>query len=241
MKVLSVGGALVIAVVMLAAGIFVSGVAQASHNFSDVLTGVFYHNAVEWVFNRGITAGCAPGLYCPDAAVTRGQMAVFLRALGNVVTPQVILAESFGTGVDLDADPVVCATVDYSPSHAQRILARGWLSLLSGGAMNTRILLVSSTNAGTTWNLMPAEGGSNGIPNAGQSVAGFWSTATGFAYQDLAPGTTYRFGVRVSRSLTVGGTADATNHECELFGEIINRNPGTSPLAPPPGPERRVP
>ncbi|RPJ60735.1 MAG: S-layer homology domain-containing protein [Acidobacteria bacterium] len=27
---------------------------------------------------EGITAGCSAGTYCPDAPVTRGQMAVFL-------------------------------------------------------------------------------------------------------------------------------------------------------------------
>jgi S-layer family protein len=33
--------------------------------------------------SAGITGGCGPGSYCPDAAVTRGQMAVFLAtALG---------------------------------------------------------------------------------------------------------------------------------------------------------------
>jgi uncharacterized repeat protein (TIGR01451 family) len=35
---------------------------------------------IEDLFRRGITAGCAPGLYCPDQAVTRSQMSVFLLA-----------------------------------------------------------------------------------------------------------------------------------------------------------------
>jgi hypothetical protein len=37
--------------------------------------------AVDWIeelFNEGITGGCGGGNYCPDEAVTRGQMAVFL-------------------------------------------------------------------------------------------------------------------------------------------------------------------
>lgn len=43
---------------------------------------------VEWIRNRGITLGCAPGLYCPDDPVTRLQMAAFLNRLGNVVFQQ---------------------------------------------------------------------------------------------------------------------------------------------------------
>ncbi len=45
---------------------------------------------VEWLAAEGITRGCNPpanDLFCPDASVTRGQMAAFLhRALGGVLT-----------------------------------------------------------------------------------------------------------------------------------------------------------
>ena len=37
-----------------------------------------FHDDVEKIFRNGITAGCAPGSYCPQDAVTRAQMAVFL-------------------------------------------------------------------------------------------------------------------------------------------------------------------
>jgi photosystem II stability/assembly factor-like uncharacterized protein len=42
------------------------------------------HYAAAWIeefARQGYTAGCAPSLYCPDQAVTRGQMAVFLAAV----------------------------------------------------------------------------------------------------------------------------------------------------------------
>jgi hypothetical protein len=35
---------------------------------------------VEALFHNGVTSGCATGQYCPDRPVTRGEMAVFLRA-----------------------------------------------------------------------------------------------------------------------------------------------------------------
>src|SRR5262245_20557129 len=63
------------------------GVARASHNFSDVADSAFYHNFVDFLVQNGITGGCGPGLYCGEDAVTRGQVAVFLKrlalALGN--------------------------------------------------------------------------------------------------------------------------------------------------------------
>jgi uncharacterized repeat protein (TIGR03803 family) len=37
-----------------------------------------FHDYVEKIFRKAITAGCAPGKYCPRDAVTRAQMAVFL-------------------------------------------------------------------------------------------------------------------------------------------------------------------
>jgi len=38
---------------------------------------------IEALYASGVTAGCGSGNYCPDAPLTRGQMAVFLaKALG---------------------------------------------------------------------------------------------------------------------------------------------------------------
>jgi S-layer family protein len=69
-----------IAAVMLA----VPAVAYASHLFSDVPTSSTYHTTVSRLVGAGITGGCGGGKYCPNAAVTRGQMAAFLnRAVGR--------------------------------------------------------------------------------------------------------------------------------------------------------------
>ena len=47
--------------------------------FTDVpCTGGIFDAWIEDLSGRDITGGCAAGLYCPDAANTRGQMAVFL-------------------------------------------------------------------------------------------------------------------------------------------------------------------
>ncbi|MGE5276430.1 MAG: S-layer homology domain-containing protein [Acidobacteriota bacterium] len=58
--------------------------APASATFADVPTNFIYFRAIEALAASGITAGCAtPGNFCPNANVTRGEMAAFLsRALG---------------------------------------------------------------------------------------------------------------------------------------------------------------
>jgi hypothetical protein len=55
----------------------------AGATFADVPHGHPFHRFVEALYASGITGGCGGGNYCPDAPVTRGQMAVFLAgALG---------------------------------------------------------------------------------------------------------------------------------------------------------------
>ena len=57
--------------------------APATATFLDVPTNHVFFQYVEALAASGLTAGCAPDFYCPNDAVTRGQMAVFLsRALG---------------------------------------------------------------------------------------------------------------------------------------------------------------
>ncbi len=57
--------------------------APATATFADVPVGNPQHRFVEALYASGVTAGCGGGNFCPDQAVTRGQMAVFLSvALG---------------------------------------------------------------------------------------------------------------------------------------------------------------
>jgi len=55
----------------------------ASPTFADVPNGHPFYQFVEALGASGITGGCGSGNYCPEAPLTRGQMAVFLsKALG---------------------------------------------------------------------------------------------------------------------------------------------------------------
>jgi hypothetical protein len=46
--------------------------------FDDVPMGYWAAAWIEALASEGITAGCGGGNYCPDAPVSRAQMAVFL-------------------------------------------------------------------------------------------------------------------------------------------------------------------
>jgi hypothetical protein len=46
--------------------------------FTDVPCANGYARWIEELVRRGITAGCGGGIYCPNTAATRGQMAVFI-------------------------------------------------------------------------------------------------------------------------------------------------------------------
>jgi hypothetical protein len=74
-----------IATVLLAVPVAV----YASHQFSDVPTSSTYHTSVSRLVGAGLTAGCGGGKYCPNNAVTRGQMSAFLtRGLGRALAVQ---------------------------------------------------------------------------------------------------------------------------------------------------------
>jgi hypothetical protein len=52
--------------------------APAVASFSDVPTSHPFFRFIEALVRSGITSGCGGGNFCPDAPLTRGQMAVFL-------------------------------------------------------------------------------------------------------------------------------------------------------------------
>jgi hypothetical protein len=72
----------------LAIGVFVlamlvPGVALASHQFTDVPDSHTFHDHIDWLADNGITDGCGDGRFCPNSAVTRGQMAAFMRRMSS--------------------------------------------------------------------------------------------------------------------------------------------------------------
>jgi glucose/arabinose dehydrogenase len=60
----------------------------AMQRFGDVPPSNIFYNFIDRLAELGITVGCGGGNYCPDAAVSREQMAAFImRALGETAPP----------------------------------------------------------------------------------------------------------------------------------------------------------
>jgi len=78
-----VDGSVAISAVRIGYVLSVSPAPGGGASFSDVPPDHPFFQFVEALAASGITGGCGGGKYCPDAPLTRGQMAVFLaKALG---------------------------------------------------------------------------------------------------------------------------------------------------------------
>jgi hypothetical protein len=69
-----------------------TGVVLAAHQFADVPDSHTFHADIGRISDAGITAGCTTSTFCPDAGMTRGQMAGFLsRGLGRVAAEEGVI------------------------------------------------------------------------------------------------------------------------------------------------------
>jgi hypothetical protein len=76
--------------------------ARAIHEFGDVPDNAFYHDAVGFLAETGITAGCGGGQFCPDSPVSRGQMAVLLKRVFDVMVARLAPLEVYdGNGAQI--------------------------------------------------------------------------------------------------------------------------------------------
>ncbi|MFZ5880884.1 MAG: S-layer homology domain-containing protein [Chloroflexota bacterium] len=76
------------------------GITVTGPIFEDVPSGYWAQNWIERLYTASVTGGCGttPLIYCPEAAVTRAQMAVFIeRSLhGSAFTPPTNVSLTFG-------------------------------------------------------------------------------------------------------------------------------------------------
>jgi uncharacterized protein YkwD len=63
-----------------------STAAHAAAGFGDVDADQFYTEAVQWMVDRDLTTGSAPGCFSPDRAVTRAEIATFLHRFAGAPT-----------------------------------------------------------------------------------------------------------------------------------------------------------
>ena len=104
---------------------------SSAQTFADVPTDYWAYTFIETLVANGITSGCGGGNYCPEAPVTRAQMAVFLErsmkgsdyvpppATGNVF--QDVAASAFAANFieQLLADGITggCGNNNYCPYY----------------------------------------------------------------------------------------------------------------------------
>jgi hypothetical protein len=96
-------------VLSLAVVVLIPVTAVASHQFTDVPNSNIFHNDIAWLADNGITKGCNPPantMYCPEANVSRQQMAAFMHrlAVNKVVDAKTAVTAGHATSADTAAD-----------------------------------------------------------------------------------------------------------------------------------------
>jgi hypothetical protein len=193
--------------------------------FTDVDDSSEFCTNVEWLTNRGITIGCTSvAQFCPIDNVTRLTMAVFLKRLGNALTPRNVTSFDTDVDLDIDANPRICSTIDYPAFSPQ--MAHG-VAVVGAGhpdGVEFAVEIVESIDAGTTWTAVTPL-------HAVTAKANERKTASVLVPpRELAVGTAYRYAVRVSRAPGSSITADAAFWQCQLHLKLDNRNPVMPPL-----------
>ena len=87
-------------------------VAQAATSpFTDI-AGTTFEQDIDWLFAEGITVGCTPTTYCPDRAVSRGEMASFLVRMFNLPTTTTdFFTDDEGTTHEIDINRLAAADI----------------------------------------------------------------------------------------------------------------------------------
>lgn len=111
----------------------------ANHQFTDVPNSAYYHDAVDWIKDHNITAGCnqAGTKYCPTSNVTRGDMAIFLKKT-HELAPAVATAtddgtQTFNTGTLTDVTGAAATVTVPSGQTARLVITFASESICYGG------------------------------------------------------------------------------------------------------------
>ena len=80
--------------------------------FTDVASGSYYYDAVQWAVAQGITTGVTPTTFSPDTLCTRGQAVTFLHRANN--SPK---GDGGNTFVDVVSDAYYADAVQWAVSN----------------------------------------------------------------------------------------------------------------------------
>jgi len=200
-------------------------VVTACADFTDVDPNSTFCTNVQWLRNRAVTLGCASTTqYCPGESVIRLAMAAFMNRLGTSLTGIVVSRQVASGALDPGTSPVVCATTDRTESGFQRrVSLDGVFTATAGADVGLATDPVVSFDAGATW-LPVATQGQRGLVRANR-----WANLRSLGSFDVAPGQTWRVGLRVSRG-GLPGAATLSDSGCNLRVRIDNRNGELQPF-----------
>lgn len=214
-----------------------SAQAQTCAGFEDVFTSeTAVCPAVEWVRNRSITLGCSGTTqYCPGGNVTRAQMALFMKRLGEALSPNVLLRQHAFDGftVPPDNEPgfIVCVTGELPPKpHPRQVTVNGGIGLQASAQVNFRTFIL--VNDGVSWqNFYPqATSPEPSVAQRGTAVAGGWGTTSMTEWGLLAPNVTYRFALGIRRDTVVPSASNAINAgRCQITAAVSSISGTASP------------
>jgi hypothetical protein len=112
--------------------------------FTDVPPSNLFFHFIQKMAQTGITAGCAPGLYCPNETLTRGQMAVFIvTGLLNELLPAGTPA--IASAVPNSASPGQVATVTLTGVNTHFVQGTTQVAA-PAGVTPSNITVLSGTN-----------------------------------------------------------------------------------------------
>lgn len=163
--------------------------------FADVPLGSFAVDWIEQLAAEGVTSGCGGGNYCPDANVTRAEMAVFLvRAFGLPITA---------------LSPIVPPTTKVLPSSTTQYLS----SISSDGAVFNFSQMTSELSALASGEIMVGDA-SSAAPYGFLRKVTSVSTSGGKVIVQTQPATIdeaiQQGEVSVSQALSPAGAINAT-------------------------------
>ena len=195
--------------------------ADACAGFSDVDANSSFCKDVEWIKNRGITLGCASGLYCPNDSVSRLQMAIFLTRLGTALSPQPYFAVGQFAETSTATQAIPCkVNLPYTGQYPQSASVDIVFSALAAADTTVSVSLLKSDDFGTTWS--DAGGG----PTTHSLGAGKYSGVDLTGVVDLLPEQSETFGVGV---VSNAGATTLAQGQCWVKVMSYSRTGDSSP------------
>lgn len=189
--------------------------------FSDVPDSIFYCTSTLWLSNANVTLGCGGSMFCPDATVSRSQMALFMNRLAKALTPEIMVDTGGPPTGDLDIETLTCRSpgVITVPPGNRRILSsiHAILSILTNADADIGFVVQMSVNGGS---FAPISTPTMAVHVPGNkwtmaSILAMTRIQLGAGSLELAPGDTVEFRIAMNR-LAGATTGEVTSTRCQL-------------------------